>query len=74
MVEIMPIKKVQELRRVVDVLYGVSLEIFNAKKKALESGDDAFVDQVGKGKDIISILSEEDPVVNFFAFWPVIFW
>ena len=35
-----------------------SIEVYDAKKDALKKGEDAVVQQVGKGKDILSILRE----------------
>lgn len=57
-VDHLPFKVVKEVRDIVDVLYETSIEIFNSKRKALEEGDEALAAQVGRGKDIISILSE----------------
>ena len=46
------------MRDIVDVMYNTSVEIFESKKKALAEGDEALATQIGKGKDIMSILSE----------------
>jgi hypothetical protein len=54
---ILPWKNLHELRDVVDVLNKTAIEIFEKKKKALEEGDEAVTQQIGKGKDIMSILS-----------------
>ena len=54
---ILPWKNLHELRDVVDVLNNTAIEIFEEKKKALEEGDEAVTQQIGKGKDIMSILS-----------------
>ena len=40
-----------------DVLNNTAIEIFEKKKKALEEGDESVTQQIGKGKDIMSILS-----------------
>lgn len=56
-VGLLPFQNVQRLRSIVDVMYNTSIEILDAKKRALEEGDDAVSRQIGKGKDIISILS-----------------
>ena len=53
----LPWKNLHELRDVVDVLNDTAIEIFEKKKKALEEGDEAVTQQIGKGKDIMSILS-----------------
>ncbi|KIJ63847.1 hypothetical protein HYDPIDRAFT_29197 [Hydnomerulius pinastri MD-312] len=62
-----PWKDVQEISRIVDIMDKTSIEVFEAKKKALAEGDEAVMQQVGQGKDIMSILlranmtaSEED--------------
>lgn len=66
---LLPWKNLHELRDIVDVFYNTSVDIFEAKKKALKEGDEAVSRQIGQGKDIISILmranmsaSEEDKV------------
>lgn len=40
--------------------------IFNAKKAALEKGDDAVVLQIGEGRDIMSVLSEHSLNKGFY--------
>ena len=54
---LLPWKNLHDLRDVVDVLNNTAIEIFEKKKKALDEGDKAVTQQVGKGKDIMSILS-----------------
>ncbi|KIJ63129.1 hypothetical protein HYDPIDRAFT_113701 [Hydnomerulius pinastri MD-312] len=56
----LPWKDVQEIRRIVDVMDKTSIEVFEAKKKALAEGDEAVMQQVGQGKDIMSILLREN--------------
>ncbi|KAF9235019.1 cytochrome P450 [Melanogaster broomeanus] len=65
--EITPWKAVHEILDSVDMMYKTSVEVFKMKKKALLLGDEAVLQQVGRGKDITSILlkanmaaSEED--------------
>ncbi|KAF9482522.1 cytochrome P450 [Pholiota conissans] len=55
-VEILPIKKVQDMKSVVDVLHNTSVDILKVKKKALKEGDEAMARQIGQGKDLMSIL------------------
>ena len=55
--DLLPWKSLHEIRDIVDVLHNTTIEIFEAKKKALEEGDDAVAQQIGQGKDIMSILS-----------------
>jgi len=58
---------VQQLKRVIDMLWSQSVALVEEQKAALEAGDDAMNQRVGGGKDIMSILlrgnmeaSEED--------------
>jgi hypothetical protein len=56
-VDIVPWKNLHNLRDIVDVLHNTAVEILEAKRKALEDGDEAVTQQIGHGKDIMSILS-----------------
>ena len=38
-------------------MHNLSKEIYTGKKKAFENGDEAVAMQIGKGKDILSVLS-----------------
>lgn len=55
--DLLPWKSLHEIRDIVDVLHKTTVEIFEAKKKALEEGDEAVAQQIGQGKDFMSILS-----------------
>jgi hypothetical protein len=57
LVRLLPFENVQRLRGIVDVMYNTSIEILEAKKRALQEGDEAVARQIGQGRDIISILS-----------------
>ncbi|PSR73475.1 hypothetical protein PHLCEN_2v10767 [Hermanssonia centrifuga] len=54
----LPYSKMQQLREIVDTLDYQSRKVYNQKKVALEKGDAAVVQQIGEGKDIISILMQ----------------
>jgi hypothetical protein len=56
-VDLLPFKNVRRLRDIVDVIHNTSIEILEAKRRALKDGDEAVARQIGGGKDIISILS-----------------
>ncbi|KAG2003363.1 cytochrome P450 [Coprinopsis cinerea AmutBmut pab1-1] len=67
LVDWLPWKDLHDLRNMTDVLHNTSVEIFETKKKALLQGEEAMAKEVGRGKDIISVLmaanmnaSEED--------------
>ncbi|KAI0754112.1 cytochrome P450 [Daedaleopsis nitida] len=47
---------IQKLMALVDTLQRRSGEIYEAKKRALESGDEEVARQIGEGKDLMSIL------------------
>ena len=56
-VDLIPSEQVKRIRDIIDVLHKTSVEIIETKKEALREGDQALAAQVGRGKDIISILS-----------------
>ncbi|KAH8119691.1 cytochrome P450 [Phellopilus nigrolimitatus] len=62
--EWVPSEKLQTMRKVVDVMEETSEEIYRKKKLAFEKGDEAVVNQVGKGKDIMSILLKANLEAN----------
>lgn len=51
-----PYWRVQKVKGVADMMHGIACQIFEAKKSALAKGEEAVVQQVGEGKDIISKL------------------
>ncbi|KAG5634929.1 hypothetical protein H0H81_000305 [Sphagnurus paluster] len=54
--DLLPFKSVRKLIAMTDVLDTTSREILDGKQRAFEKGDEAIKQQVGQGKDIISIL------------------
>ena len=56
LVKLVPYGRVQKLREIIDIMEKASVEILQSKKAALQLGDEALLKQVGRGKDIISIL------------------
>ena len=53
----LPWPKLNHLMEIGETLNLRSRSLYETKKRLLESGDDETVQQVGEGKDIISILS-----------------
>jgi hypothetical protein len=51
-----PIKRVQRLRILTKNLDTACRNVYESKKRALECGDEAVLQQLGRGKDIMSIL------------------
>ena len=64
LLDIVPYKKLQRMKNIVDIMYERSTEIYRAKKAAIERGDEAAVQQVGEGKDVLSILRVYLPSVD----------
>ncbi|KAF5351591.1 hypothetical protein D9758_007265 [Tetrapyrgos nigripes] len=56
LVNITPSKTLHQVRDMCDYMWALSEEIYQSKKKALAEGDEAVQNQIGRGKDIISIL------------------
>ncbi|KAL0565795.1 hypothetical protein V5O48_016226 [Marasmius crinis-equi] len=50
----------KELLVLSDYMWSVSTEIYQSKLRALEAGDRAVLEQVGRGKDVISVLINEN--------------
>jgi hypothetical protein len=55
--QVAPWKALNNAIKITDAMSGHARDIYDTKKRLLESGDNATVKQVGDGKDIISILS-----------------
>ena len=55
-VDLIPFEFVQKPRRIVDFIDRETRTILETKKRALEQGDKAVVEQVGEGRDILSTL------------------
>ncbi|KAH9949937.1 cytochrome P450 [Amylocystis lapponica] len=56
LLDMMPHKQTQRLKEIVDTMWDAACTIFDAKKNALQAGDEAVMKQIGEGKDIMSIL------------------
>ena len=52
----LPIKPIQRMKEISDVMHQRSLEIYNEKKAAIERGDQETLLAVGERKDMLSIL------------------
>ena len=56
--ERIPWAPLQKIRRIVDTMDHMSHDIYDAKMAALLKGEEAVVQQVSEGKDILSKLRE----------------
>ena len=57
-VDNVPIKKFQTLLKITDKMSEMTKVVYEGKKAAFMAGDEAAQEQVGQGKDIMSILCE----------------
>ncbi|KAF4617777.1 hypothetical protein D9613_006307 [Agrocybe pediades] len=55
-VDILPSRSVRELKNIIDIMHDTSVMIYQSKKKAIAEGDATLAEQIGRGKDIMSIL------------------
>ena len=55
--KVVPWRALNRIIEITDIINANTKEIYEEKKRLLESGDSATVKQVGDGKDIISLLS-----------------
>ena len=56
LLDLVPYEKLQRVKRSCDVVNRGCLDLFNAKKEALKRGDEALLQLVGEGKDVMSVL------------------
>jgi hypothetical protein len=56
MVRLLPWKSIREIVRHVYFIYNTSVDIVKSRKAALQGGKEVMDRQVGRGKDIISVL------------------
>ncbi|KAH6909246.1 cytochrome P450 [Coprinopsis sp. MPI-PUGE-AT-0042] len=47
---------VHKFRDLIDVMHQTSIDIFEAKKRELKEGEEATANQIGRGKDLLSVL------------------
>ncbi|KAJ3996190.1 cytochrome P450 [Lentinula boryana] len=57
---ITPWKALHDVRDMVNYMHDLSVEIYQDKKRALEEGDETVIKQIGKGKDLLSIMMKEN--------------
>lgn len=55
-VEMIPSRRLKKMTEIVDVMDSTSTQVYREKLRALDAGDEATVQQIGEGRDIISIL------------------
>jgi hypothetical protein len=56
LVDLVPSKRLHRLRDIVNEMYITNLNVFEHKKRALKEGDEKVLQQVGQGRDIVSVL------------------
>ena len=58
LLELVPIPSIQRLKKITDIISQRTQEIYYAKKKAIERGDNELLNALGEGKDVMSVLCE----------------
>lgn len=61
LVAVTPLEHVTLLKHFSDILWNTSNEVLTAKQDALAKGDASVAEQIGQGKDIMSILRASPP-------------
>ena len=56
--DFLPSAALHRARDIIDIMDHTSRVIYEGKKKALPRGDDDAVEQIGRGKDIMGVLSK----------------
>lgn len=56
LLKLIPSADVKKSIEMSDVMHNTSTKIYQSKKDALAKGDDTVIEQVGRGKDVMSIL------------------
>jgi hypothetical protein len=60
MMNLLPWKSLHEARDTVNSLDTLANEVIEAKKSALRQGDYAILEEIGEGKDILSVLCKQN--------------
>ncbi|KIK57094.1 hypothetical protein GYMLUDRAFT_46720 [Collybiopsis luxurians FD-317 M1] len=56
----LPWSDLRQMRNMIDYMHDIASGIYESKKQAFEKGDEAVMQQIGNGKDLISILMMEN--------------
>lgn len=56
-VNLLPWEDLHHIRDMVDYMHRTAEEIYESKKRAFEMGDEVVSQQIGRGNDLISVLS-----------------
>ena len=56
LIDISPSRDLKKVKDIVDIMAETSNGIYREKLEALKQGDKAVIEQVGQGKDVMSIL------------------
>ncbi|KAJ2919030.1 hypothetical protein MD484_g1462, partial [Candolleomyces efflorescens] len=64
LMDIVPWKNLHDVRDIINTMNETAVEIIEAKKRAIQAGDDSLSRQVGRGKDIISTLIKANNEAN----------
>ncbi|KAF9522379.1 cytochrome P450 [Crepidotus variabilis] len=60
MLDLLPFRVLHDVKDISDVMHSTSVEIYNSNMRALSEGNDAFIDHITGGKDLISTLMKSN--------------
>ncbi|KAJ3758988.1 cytochrome P450 [Lentinula raphanica] len=63
LMNILPWRTLHNARDMANYMHDLAVQIYQEKKHALEEGDEAVLKQIGKGKDLLSILIHQHAVL-----------
>ncbi|KAJ3488906.1 hypothetical protein NLI96_g2507 [Meripilus lineatus] len=61
---LLPYPKIQHLKNLVDLMYNNAKDLLSKKRLALKEGDEVVMQQIGEGKDVMSILLRANTVAS----------
>lgn len=71
LLKFVPLPDLHKATVLVDAMSNSTQNILNGKKEAMERGDEAVLEQIGHGKDLMSLLSESHDVRIFMLIFAV---
>ncbi|KAI0816956.1 cytochrome P450 [Trametes gibbosa] len=63
-VAVIPNARIQRLKGIVDTIHQRSVEIMEEKKSSIRQGDSGLIEQIGEGRDVMSILLKANMAAN----------
>ena len=65
LLDLIPSTKIQRVKDNLDKVNEGCVKIFNAKKHAIQRGDEELLETLGEGKDVLSVLCERSVLQSY---------